>query len=126
MINEFKKIKKVTKTVETNILISGNTFNLFKDWIRDTKFSKHKLKIVRMLSTRTFISLIDINEVLKISFPLLAYHVNGNLKNDGLVKSGFVIKKTLKYGRTGLKLTSFGCSVLRIVDDVDDTRINFK
>jgi DNA-binding transcriptional ArsR family regulator len=52
-------------------------------------------------------SLDDLSKKLGLSLPLLSYHINGNLKSEGLKEMGLVTTEDNK-GRTSVKLTLLG------------------
>jgi len=79
------------------------------------KFSYYKLltdkkmEILRVL--RKFenccSSLEELSEKTKMSLPLMSYHINGNVKSEGLRKLG-LIESEEKKGRIQVKLTTLG------------------
>lgn len=109
-MQEFEKI------VEYRFVISGRVFKLFRDWIQNTKLSDQKLRIIEVLENiNDFVPLEHLQDRLGLSFPLISYHINGNLKSEGLVEAEFVEKKDIGKGRVGVKLTEFGKLILKIM-----------
>jgi DNA-binding MarR family transcriptional regulator len=80
------------------------------------KFSYYRLMPERKLSILKFLkeqpdccaSLEDLGARLKMSLPLLSYHVNGSAKAEGLVKQGLVDVHEGPHGRTQVMLTELG------------------
>ena len=54
-----------------------------------------------------------LKEETSMSLPLISYHINGNLKSEGLSKTGLIESKTFK-GNVGIRLTDFGVLILKI------------
>lgn len=110
------EVKTETICKET-FIISGKVLKLFKKWISNTKLSKQKIKILEMIDDKEYTSLETISEYLKISLPLLSYHINGNLNSDGLFKAEFIDKSNLKGGKVGIKLNNFGKLIIKVCKD---------
>lgn len=67
-----------------------------------------KMEILKMLSKPDCcISLEDLSKRTKMSLPLISYHINGNLKSEGLKEMGLV-ETTEKKGRIEIKLSTLG------------------
>ena len=78
------------------------------------KFSYYKLltdrkmEILKMLSKPDCcLSLDDLSKRTKMSLPLISYHINGNLKSEGLKEMGLVETEEIK-GRMEIKLSVLG------------------
>lgn len=71
--------------------------------------SDRKLKILEVLATDKTCckSLEDLSKRTKMSLPLISYHVNGNLKSEGLREMGLV-ETTETKGRIAISLTMLG------------------
>lgn len=71
--------------------------------------SDRKLKILEVLATDKTCckSLDDLARRTKMSLPLISYHVNGNLKSEGLRELGLVETTEIK-GRMAISLTTLG------------------
>ncbi|MBI2647046.1 hypothetical protein HYW99_01090 [Candidatus Woesearchaeota archaeon] len=83
------------------------------------KFSYYKLitdkkmEILKMLSKPDCcISLYDLSNRTKMSLPLISYHINGNLKSEGLKEMGLVETEETK-GKIAVKLTVLGKMLIR-------------
>jgi hypothetical protein len=68
-----------------------------------------KMSILKVLfnANDTTSSLDDLSKKTKMSLPLISYHINGNLKSEGLKELGLVETTELK-GRVYVKLTLMG------------------
>ena len=82
------------------------------------KFSYYKLLtdkkmgILKMLSKPDCcVSLEDLSKKTKMSLPLISYHINGNLKSEGLKKMGLVDTNEAR-GRIEIKLSVLGRMLL--------------
>ncbi len=53
------------------------------------------------------ISLEELSKKTKMSLPLISYHINGNLKSEGLKEMGLV-ETNEKKGKIELKLSTLG------------------
>lgn len=67
-----------------------------------------KMEILKMLTKPDCcISLEELSKKTKMSLPLISYHINGNLKSDGLKEMGLVETNEIR-GRMELKLSVLG------------------
>lgn len=68
-----------------------------------------KMEILKLLynDNRCCASLEELSKKTKMSLPLISYHINGNLKSEGLRKLG-LIETTEEKGRVSVKLTTMG------------------
>ena len=57
-------------------------------------------------------SLEELSKKTKMSLPLISYHINGNLKSEGLKEMGLV-ETTEQKGRINLKLSMLGRLLLK-------------
>ncbi|MBI2653121.1 hypothetical protein HYX00_06655 [Candidatus Woesearchaeota archaeon] len=78
------------------------------------KFSYYKMLTEKKMSILKMInkpdccmSLEELSKKTKMSLPLISYHINGNLKSDGLKEMGLV-ETTEKKGRIEIKLSTLG------------------
>lgn len=71
--------------------------------------SDKKMSIIKTLSKELDCcsSLEDLSKRVKMSLPLLVYHINGNMKSDGLKMMGLVETEE-KRGRIKVRLTELG------------------
>jgi len=83
------------------------------------KFSYYKLltdkkmEILKMLSKPDCcVSLEELSKRTKMSLPLISYHINGNLKSDGLKEMGLVETEEKK-GRIEIKLSTLGRMLIK-------------
>lgn len=65
-----------------------------------------KLKLLKTLENREY-GLEELSKTLKMSLPLISYHIHGTLKSDGLIGLG-LIEIYEKKNRTYVKLSSLG------------------
>lgn len=108
------EIKKQVENIEKeSFVISGKVFKLFKDYLRKNMLSKQKIKILEMLDLKEYTSLEGVADYLKISLPLLSYHINGNLNSEGLIQAEMIDKINLPHGRVGIRINSFGNLILK-------------
>jgi DNA-binding transcriptional ArsR family regulator len=67
-----------------------------------------KMEILKLLSeAEYFLSLEDLSKKAQMSKPLISYHINGNLKSEGLKKMGLVEVKE-EENRTAVELSTLG------------------
>lgn len=67
-----------------------------------------KMEILKMLSKPDCcISLEELSKKTKMSLPLISYHINGNLKSEGLKEMGLVDTNEIR-GRLEIKLSVLG------------------
>ena len=67
-----------------------------------------KMDILKMLNKPDCcISLEELSKRTKMSLPLISYHINGNLKSEGL-KEMSLVETTEKKGRIEIKLSTLG------------------
>lgn len=72
-----------------------------------------KMAILKMLSKPDCcISLEELSKKTKMSLPLISYHINGNLKSEGLKKMGLVDTNEKK-GRIEIKLSTLGRMLIK-------------
>src|SRR2546426_273232 len=71
---------------------------------------ERKLNILKFLKTEPDCcsSLEDLSRRLKMSLPLVSYHINGSAKAEGLVSQGLVEVHIGAHGRTQVMLTEMG------------------
>ncbi|MEK6828319.1 MAG: DUF6293 family protein [Nanoarchaeota archaeon] len=71
-----------------------------------------KMEILKMLSKPDCcISLEELSKKTKMSLPLISYHINGNLKSEGLKEMGLVETNEMR-GRLEIKLSVLGRMLL--------------
>ncbi len=74
--------------------------------------TNRKMEILKMLSKPDCcISLEDLSKKTKMSLPLISYHINGNLKSEGLKEMGLVETNEIR-GRLEIKLSVLGRMLL--------------
>ena len=67
-----------------------------------------KMDILKILyENNDIISMENLSKKTKMSLPLISYHVNGNLKSEGLVEMNLVESKEIK-GKVDLTLSTLG------------------
>jgi len=83
------------------------------------KFSYYKILTEKKMAIIKFIynndccsSLDELSRKTKMSLPLISYHVNGNLKSDGLKDLGLIETKEAK-GKTKVELTILGRMLIK-------------
>ncbi len=84
------------------------------------KFSYYRLIPERKMAIINFLhsdkdccaSLEELSRKLKMSLPLLSYHINGNIKSEGLKDMGLV-ETVEKKGRTEIKLSKLGRLIVK-------------
>ncbi|PIN80482.1 hypothetical protein COV11_03935 [Candidatus Woesearchaeota archaeon CG10_big_fil_rev_8_21_14_0_10_30_7] len=76
--------------------------------------SDKKLKILKILikDQTCCKSLDDLSKKTKMSLPLISYHINGNLKSEGLIELGLVETTEIK-GKVAVELTTLGKMLIR-------------
>jgi DNA-binding transcriptional ArsR family regulator len=73
-----------------------------------------KMRILKLLHSEAdcCASLEEISKRLKISLPLVSYHINGNIKSEGLKQMGLVDTESKK-GRISIKLSTLGRLIIK-------------
>ncbi|MBI2649709.1 hypothetical protein HYX04_00165 [Candidatus Woesearchaeota archaeon] len=72
-----------------------------------------KMEILKMISKPDCcMSLEELSKKTKMSLPLISYHINGNLKSEGLKKMGLV-ETNEKKGRIEIKLSTLGRMLIK-------------
>lgn len=72
-----------------------------------------KMEILKILSKPDCcISLEELSKKTKMSLPLISYHINGNLKSEGLKEMG-LIETNEKKGRIEIKLSTLGRMLIK-------------
>jgi len=72
-----------------------------------------KMEILKMLSKPgCCISLEELSRKTKMSLPLISYHINGNLKSEGMKEMGLVETEEKK-GKVEIKLSTLGKMLIR-------------
>jgi len=66
-----------------------------------------KLGLLKHLHKKDAASLDELSKKMKMSLPLISYHINGNLKSEGLRDLGLVETKQAK-GRMAVKISTLG------------------
>jgi predicted transcriptional regulator len=66
-----------------------------------------KLELLKLLHKKDASSLDEIAKKMKMSLPLISYHINGNLKSEGLRDLGLVDTKN-QQGKMSVKLSTLG------------------
>ena len=72
------------------------------------------MQILRIIHTeeKCCASLEELSKKTKMSLPLISYHINGNLKSEGLKDLGLV-KTSEKKGKVAIELTMLGRLLLK-------------
>ncbi|MEM2131218.1 MAG: DUF6293 family protein [Candidatus Woesearchaeota archaeon] len=72
-----------------------------------------KMQILKILYDKNCCSsLEELSKITKMSLPLISYHINGNLKSEGLKTMGLVETKEEK-GRVSVDLTPMGRMIIK-------------
>lgn len=72
-----------------------------------------KMEILKMISKPDCcMSLEELSKKTKMSLPLISYHINGNLKSEGLKQMGLA-ETTEKKGRVEIKLSTLGRMLIK-------------
>ena len=72
-----------------------------------------KMEILKMLSKPDCcMSLEELSKKTNMSLPLISYHINGNLKSEGLKEMG-LIETTEKKGRIEIRLSTLGRMLIK-------------
>ncbi len=69
---------------------------------------RKKMILLTMSQDDGSYSLEKLSERLKMSLPLLSYHINGNRKSEGMLELGLVEASEKTRGRVEVKLTQLG------------------
>jgi len=101
-------IKAFDITQEGPMLLPVLKFNYYK-MITDKKM--HMLRII-YTEEKCCASLEELSKKTKMSLPLISYHINGNLKSEGLKDLGLV-KTSKKKGKVAIELTMLGRLLLK-------------
>lgn len=88
---------------------------LYKKLIKNS-ICEVREKILRLVSDNEGITNTEAHQKLKISMPLLSYHLNGNLKSEGMIQLGLITRIHDDRGiSTGFKVTELGKEALEIL-----------
>ena len=75
--------------------------------------SDKKMMILKTLHDNNCCSSLDqLSKATEMSLPLISYHINGNLKSEGLKDMGLV-QTTEEKGRVAVELSSLGKMIVR-------------
>ena len=101
-------IKAFDVTPEGLMLLPVLKFNYYK------MITDKKMQILRIIHTeeKCCASLEELSKKTKMSLPLISYHINGNLKSEGLKDLGLV-KTSEKKGKVAIELTMLGRLLLK-------------
>jgi len=101
-------IKAFDVTPEGPMLLPVLKFNYYK------MITDKKMQILRIVYTeeKCCASLEELSKKTKMSLPLISYHINGNLKSEGLKDLGLV-KTSEKKGKVAIELTKLGRLLLK-------------
>lgn len=101
-------IKAFDVTPEGLMLLPVLKFNYYK------MITDKKMRILRIIHTeeKCCASLEELSKKTKMSLPLISYHINGNLKSEGLKDLGLV-KTSEKKGKVAIELTMLGRLLLK-------------
>jgi DNA-binding transcriptional ArsR family regulator len=92
---------------EKALMLPVMKFNYYK------LISDKKMNILNILHDNDCCSSLDeLSKKTKMSLPLISYHINGNLKSDGLKTMGLV-ETTEEKGRISVELSSLGRMIVR-------------
>ena len=69
--------------------------------------TERKMSILRLLQKQTYYSMNELSKATGMSLPLVSYHINGNLKSEGLKSLGVVDTHENK-GRLTIQLSLLG------------------
>ena len=101
-------IKAFDVTPEGPMLLPVLKFNYYK------MITDKKMQMLRIIYTeeKCCASLEELSKKTKMSLPLISYHINGNLKSEGLKDLGLV-KTSEKKGKVAIELTMLGRLLLK-------------
>ena len=101
-------IKAFDVTQEGPMLLPVLKFNYYK------MITEKKMQMLRIIYTeeKCCASLEELSKKTKMSLPLISYHINGNLKSEGLKDLGLV-KTSEKKGKVAIELTMLGRLLLK-------------
>jgi len=104
-------IKAFDVTPEGLMLLPVLKFNYYK------MITDKKMQILRIIHTEekccaSLEELRELSKKTKMSLPLISYHINGNLKSEGLKDLGLV-KTSEKKGKVAIELTMLGRLLLK-------------
>jgi DNA-binding transcriptional ArsR family regulator len=74
--------------------------------------SERKMRLLSLLAKDEYVSLEELGRHAKMSLSLVSYHINGNLKSDGLKQLGLV-DTSERNGRVHIQLTTMGRLLLK-------------
>ncbi len=92
---------------DKTLMLSVMKFNYYKI------ISEKKMDLLRILHDKDCCSSLDeLSKKSKMSLPLISYHINGNLKSEGLKDMGLVETEEDR-GRVSVKLSPLGRMIVR-------------
>ncbi|MBN2368418.1 hypothetical protein JXC34_05360 [Candidatus Woesearchaeota archaeon] len=100
-------LKAFATSEDKTLMLPVMKFNYYK------LISDKKMDILKILHDKTCCSsLEELSRRTGMSLPLISYHINGNLKSDGLKTMGLV-ETTESKGRVAVELSSLGRMIVR-------------
>ena len=92
---------------DKTLMLPVMKFNYYK------VISDKKMALLQILHDKNCCSSLDeLSKKSKMSLPLISYHINGNLKSEGLKEMG-LIETTEERGRISVKLSPLGKMIVR-------------
>ena len=71
-----------------------------------------KMQLLKILNEKEYTAFEELSRLAKMSLPLISYHINGNLKSEGLKMLGLIETKE-EGGKTYIKLSTLGLMLLK-------------
>lgn len=100
-------LKALTVMGDQPVLLPVLKFSYYK------LISEKKMAILKVLHNGDGTTFEDLRKELKMSLPLISYHINGNPESQGLTQLGLVETYEGSKGVTELKLTTLGRLLIR-------------
>ena len=118
-MGEIKNIIEKEEIVIERYEISGRVLDLLRKFAKNTFLGERKYNMIKLVIEKG--SEVDVDEFSKkfrMSKPLVAYHMNGNLKSNGMIKSELLVSREIK-GRTYYNVTDYGKFIYNFAKVVD-------
>ena len=118
-ILEAKKFFEKKEIVTEKYEISGRVLDLLKKFAMESFLSKRKYDIMKLIIEKgENMSVDEISNKFNMSKPLIAYHMNGNLKNYGMINNELLVSHTIK-GVIYYNVTDYGKFIYNFAKVVD-------
>ncbi len=122
-MEEIKKFVEKEEVITERYEISGRVLELLKDFARSKFLGTSKYNILKLIidngGEKTSVE--EITNTFNMSTPLVAYHINGNLNNSGLIRNELIAAKE-ENGKMFYSVTDYGKFIFEFAKVEDNPR----